>query len=249
MFRGFLVLLSFFTRIPLGKRIEYNEEEFKKGLCIYSLVGLVIGLILTLGYFLGNFLEIIYIKGLIITAIYIIITGGIHLDGTSDTVDGLFSGRTGDKIFEIMSDSRIGAFGVISLVLILMSQVILFSHISLAALILVPIVGKASVVVACSNAKYAKKSAGMGTLFIESIKAKELCFNLIITFVACSLMQGCAVNVISAFLTFICVLFIGKWIKNKISGMTGDTCGFVAEVSQIIFMLISIIVGKVMVIL
>ncbi len=245
MFRGFLILISFFTRIPIGKKIEYNEKEFVKGLCLYSLVGLIIGLFLALGYFLGNFLEIIYIKGLIITAIYIIITGGIHLDGASDTVDGLFSGRTGDKVFEIMSDSRIGAFGVISLILILMSQIILFSHISVYTLILVPIIGKTSVVEACSNMHYAKKSAGMGTLFVESIQAKELCFNIAIVLVICALMPGYIVNIMSTILTFICVLMIGKWIKGKISGMTGDTCGFVAEVSQIIFMFFSLIIGKV----
>lgn len=247
MLRGFLILLSFFTRIPIGKKIEYNEEEFVKGLSLYSLVGLIIGSFLAAGYFIGNFLEIIYIKGLIITAIYIIITGGIHLDGASDTVDGLFSGRTGDKIFEIMSDSRIGAFGVISLNLILMSQVLFFSHINLYTLILVPMVGKASVVVACSNMNYAKKSVGMGTLFVESIKAKELCFNVATVLVLCALMPDYIVNIISIILTFVCVLFIGKWIKGKISGMTGDTCGFVAEVSQIIFMFLSLIVGSVMI--
>jgi len=245
MFRGFLVLISFFTRIPIGKRIEYNEEEFVKGLSLYSLIGLIIGCFLAVGYFVGNFLEIIYIKGLIITAIYIIITGGIHLDGASDTVDGLFSGRTGDKIFEIMSDSRIGAFGVISLILILMSQVLFFSHIGLYTLLLVPMVGKASVVVACSNMNYAKKGVGMGTLFVESIKAKELCFNVATVLVVCAIVPGYIVNIMSTILTFICVLMIGKWIKGKISGMTGDTCGFVAEISQIIFMFFSLIIGKI----
>lgn len=247
MLRGLLVLTSFFTRIPIGKRIEYNEKEFVKGLCLFSFVGLIIGCFLAIGYFIGNFLEIIYIKGLIITAIYIIITGGIHLDGTSDTVDGLFSGRTGDKIFEIMSDSRIGAFGVISLVLILISQVLLFSHISLYTLILVPMVGKVSVVVACSNMNYAKKSVGMGTLFVESIKAKELCFNVATVLVICALIPNYIVNIVSIIITFICVLLIGKWIKSKISGMTGDTCGFIAEVSQIVFMFSCLIIERILV--
>lgn len=244
MLRGFLILISFFTRILIGNKIEYNEKAFVKGLSLYSLVGLIIGCFLAIGYFIGSYLEIIYIKGLIITAIYIIITGGIHLDGTSDTVDGLFSGRTGDKIFEIMSDSRIGAFGVISLNLVLMSQVLLFSHVNLHTIILAPMIGKASVVVACSNMNYAKKSTGMGTLFVESIKAKELCFNIAIVFVVCALMPGYITNIMSTVMTFICVLFIGKWIKCKISGMTGDTCGFIAEVSQTIFMFLSLVVGR-----
>lgn len=247
MLRGFLILISFFTRIPIGKIVEYNEEKFVKGLKLYCLVGLVIGAFLALGYFIGNFLEIIYIKGLIITVIYIIITGGIHLDGTADTSDGLFSGRTGDKVFEIMSDSRIGAFGVISLILIILSQLILFSHIDLYTLILVPVVGRASVAVACSSMNYAKKSLGMGTLFVESIKLNELAFNTLITLIICSFMPGYIVNIMSTFLTFICALVIARWVKSKISGMTGDTCGFVAELSQVIFMFLSLILRSIVI--
>lgn len=244
MFKGFLILLSFFTRIPIGSFVKYDEEKFVKGLKIYCLVGLVIGAFLSLGYFIGDFLQIFYIKGLIITIFYIIITGGIHLDGTADTSDGLFSGRTGDKVFEIMSDSRIGAFGVISLILTIISQIILFSHIDLYTLILVPIIGRASVVVACSNMNYAKKSAGMGTLFVESIKANELIFNIMITLIICGFMPNYIMQIMSTIITFFCVLIIGRWIKGKISGMTGDTCGFVAEMSQIIFMFVSLILSK-----
>ncbi len=247
MFKGFLILLSFFTRIPIGRFVKYDEEKFVKGLKIYCLVGLVIGAFLSLGYFIGDFLQIFYIKGLIITIFYIIITGGIHLDGTADTSDGLFSGRTGDKVFEIMSDSRIGAFGVISLILTIMSQVILFSHIDLYTLILVPVVGRTSVVVACSNMNYAKKSTGMGTLFIETIKINELVFNTVITLIICVFMPNYIMQIMSTIITFLCVLIIGKWIKNKISGMTGDTCGFVAEMSQIIFMFVSLILSKLIV--
>jgi len=244
MFKGFLILLSFFTRVPIGRFVKYDEEKFVKGLKIYCLVGLVIGAFLSLGYFIGDFLQIFYIKGLIITIFYIIITGGIHLDGTADTSDGLFSGRTGDKVFEIMSDSRIGAFGVISLILTIMSQVILFSHIDLYTLILVPVVGRTSVVVACSNMNYAKKSTGMGTLFIETIKTNELVFNTVITLIICVFTPNYIMQIMSTIITFFCVLIIGKWIKNKISGMTGDTCGFVAEMSQIIFMFVSLVLSK-----
>lgn len=246
MFRGFLILISFFTRIPIGKKIEFDEEKYKKALCFYTLVGLFIGLFLACGYLLGEFLENIYIKGLIITVFYIIITGGIHLDGMSDTVDGLFSGRTGDRIFEIMSDSRIGAFGVISLIIVIFSQLILFSNMNVFALILTPMVGKCSVVVACYNKKYAKKSMGMGTLFIESIKKKELALNVLLILLFCMLFKGYIVNIMSTIITLIIAIFISRWIENKISGMTGDTCGFVAEISQVIFMFFIILSERVL---
>ena len=126
MASGFLILISFFTRIPIGKKIEYNEENFKKALSLYTLLGAAIGLLLSLLYIVTDNISSVFIRGLVLVIGYIVITGGIHLDGAADTADGLFSGRTGEKIFEIMSDSHIGAFGVLCLIIIVLSQFIVF---------------------------------------------------------------------------------------------------------------------------
>lgn len=236
MVSGFLVLISFFTRIPIGHKIEYNEENFKSALSLYSLMGAVIGLILFLLSLLGNIFEINYVKGLLLTFSYTIITGGIHFDGSADTVDGLFSGRTGEKVFEIMSDSRIGAFGVLCLIFIVLSQFVLFSNVSIFVCFLVPIVGRASLVVGAYKKKYAKKAKGMGTIFIESINTKVLINNIIILIITCIIMPERLILLSSSFITLIFSLLISKWIEKKIGGMTGDTCGFITEISQIIFM-------------
>ena len=125
MASGFLTLISFFTRIQVGRKIEYNEENFIRALNLFTLTGAVIGFLLALTYLIFN-RQIPFLRGLAITIMYILITGGIHLDGAADTSDGLFSGRTRDEVFEIMSDSHIGAFGVIALILIILSQFVLF---------------------------------------------------------------------------------------------------------------------------
>ena len=49
----------------------------------------------------------------------VLLTGGLHLDGLADTADGLASRGTKEKVLEVMRDSRIGAFGVISLILVI----------------------------------------------------------------------------------------------------------------------------------
>lgn len=233
---GFLVLISFFTRIPVGKRIVYSEETFKKSLHLYSLMGAVIGIILFAVSYISNVFEINLVKGLILTLSYVIITGGIHLDGAADSTDGLFSGRTGDRIFEIMSDSHIGAFGVLCLIFIVMSQLILFSYIDMFACFLMPIVGRSSVIIGSWNKKYAKKSRGMGTAFIESINTKVVLSNFLILTIACILAPNRIVLFVSSLVTLLSAILISKWIENKIGGMTGDTCGFITEITQIVFM-------------
>ena len=44
-------------------------------------------------------------------------TGAMHEDGLSDTVDGLWGGWTRERRLEIMKDSHIGSYGVIALIL------------------------------------------------------------------------------------------------------------------------------------
>jgi adenosylcobinamide-GDP ribazoletransferase len=236
MVSGFLVLISFFTHIPIGNKIEYNEENFKKALSLYSLIGVIIGIILLLAAIVGSLFHSNYVMGLFLTICYTVVTGGLHFDGAADTCDGLFSGRTGDRIFEIMSDSHVGSFGVLCLIFIVLSQFVLFSNIGLFACFIMPIVGRTSVIVASWNKKYAKKTKGMGTAFIESINVEVLIINILILVISCIIVPNKIIMLVSSVVTLILAYLISKWIENKIGGMTGDTCGFITEISQIIFM-------------
>ncbi|NLJ58565.1 MAG: adenosylcobinamide-GDP ribazoletransferase [Tissierellia bacterium] len=237
MASGFLILISFFTRIPIGKKVEFDEESFIKALNLYTLMGAVIGLLLCVIYLIFNH-YISFLRGLILTIAYILITGGIHLDGAADTSDGLFSGRTGDKVFEIMSDSHIGAFGVITLILIILSQFILFSYSFFSTVFMMPVIGRGCTIVACWNKRYAKKTKGMGTAFIENIDSKVLFANLLTIFIFSITVPNRIVIFTAAFAAIASSYFISTLIEEKIAGMTGDTCGFIAEISQIIFMIL-----------
>lgn len=238
MAKGFLILISFFTRIPVGNKIEYDENCFVKSLNLYTLLGAVIGFFLAVIYLIFNNVYLFLFKGLLLSAAYLIITGGIHLDGTADTSDGIFSGRPKHKIFEIMSDSHIGTFGTLSLIFVIVSQIILFSYVDIFTLFAVPLVGRLSVVAACLGKKYAKKEKGMGTLFIESIDKNIFIINLLTAIFFILLMPYKLTLMSSLFAVLMLSYFISCKIEDKIGGMTGDTCGFILEVSQILFMII-----------
>lgn len=243
MAAGFLVIVSFFTRIPIGTRVEYDEDCFKAALGLYSLMGVVIGLFLSLVCYVGDMLFPVYVKGLLLAISYMVITGGIHFDGAADSADGLFSGRTGERIFEIMSDSHIGSFGVLCLIFIVLSQFVLFSNLSAAECFLVPVVGRTAAILGSYRKKYAKKNKGMGTVFIESINTKVLISNIMILIASNVVFKGRIVFIAASFAALSISCLISKWVEKKIGGMTGDTCGFVTEISQIIFMFLLLIGG------
>ena len=62
----------------------------------------------------------------VLLALTVWVTGGLHLDGLADTADGLGGGHTPADALRIMKDSRVGTFGVISLILALVLKFSLF---------------------------------------------------------------------------------------------------------------------------
>jgi len=83
------------------------------GAALGGIAALVAGLALWLGFTPG------VVAGLML-ALGAILTGGLHEDGLSDTADGLFGGWTRERRLEIMKDSRVGSYGVLALVLIML---------------------------------------------------------------------------------------------------------------------------------
>ncbi|MCY7009093.1 adenosylcobinamide-GDP ribazoletransferase [Fusobacterium simiae] len=180
--KGFLLLLSFMTRIPMPK-IEYNEEKLGKSMKYFPVVGIIVGLILLFFSIVFTFI----LKNLAYTAVLPIIimviiltdlitTGALHLDGLADTFDGIFSYRSKHKMLEIMKDSRLGSNGALALILYFLIKFALFYSLiienqgeAIYAVITYPVVARFCSVISCASAPYARGS-GMGKTFVDNTK-------------------------------------------------------------------------------
>ena len=112
-----VVAFSMFSAIPMP-RVEWNDKNMRYALCAFPLVGLAAGILMALWVWLSLFLGL---PGLLraagLTAIPVLLTGGIHLDGYADTQDALASHRSPAERQEILKDPHTGAFAVIRLCL------------------------------------------------------------------------------------------------------------------------------------
>ena len=72
---------------------------------------------------MGTFLTAVFI---VLTGI--VLTGGLHLDGWADTGDAFFSYRDREKRLEILEDPRLGAFGTMALVFLIVVKIALFNE-------------------------------------------------------------------------------------------------------------------------
>ena len=144
-----------------------------------------------------------------------------------------------------MSDSRIGAFGVIGFVFMILFNITLSYYLGYKFFILMPIVGRVSSLLAASGSKYAKDSMGMGTLYIENAKRRDVTTGNIFILIISIILRVRLRYLIPIFLTQLIVLFLTKYIKKKIDGMTGDTIGFIVEISQTIYLFFVYLVIKI----
>lgn len=125
-----IIAFAMYSRIPMPK-VDWNEKNMKYAICYFPLIGVVIGGLEILIFWICNRMECSEIlRGVLLTALPLIITGGIHMDGFLDTVDARSSYGDREKKLEILKDPHTGAFAIIKGILYLLLQVGFFCELS-----------------------------------------------------------------------------------------------------------------------
>ena len=115
----FCMAFSTYSRIPMPQ-VKWEEKNADYVICFYPLVGLVVGISEAAWLKVAWMKEISFVvTALIMIAIPILLTGGIHLDGLIDTADARHSYLPKEEKLRILKDPHVGAFGVIRLLLYL----------------------------------------------------------------------------------------------------------------------------------
>jgi adenosylcobinamide-GDP ribazoletransferase len=118
MAAGLVAAVRMLTRIPVPGP-ETGPEHLRKGVGWFPLVGALVGAA-TAGVhalLLGRWPA--PVAAVLAVAAGLLLTGGFHEDGFTDSADGLGGGWTRERVVEIMRDSRIGAYGAMALWLLL----------------------------------------------------------------------------------------------------------------------------------
>ena len=128
----FLGAVGFFTRLPVPGWVGHSAAALSQCARYFPAVGLLVGGIGALVYWLALHLWPQPVAVLLSMAATIYATGAFHEDGLSDTADGLGGGWDKARILAIMKDSRVGSYGVVALVLALLGKFALLSGIDAA---------------------------------------------------------------------------------------------------------------------
>lgn len=180
------------------------------------------------------------VRALIITMAWVVITGGIHLDGLMDTADGLFSHRSRERMLEIMRDSRVGNFGAIAGVFVILTKLMTLASVSVAPtfvlLALIPSCARFAETLTIACFPYAREE-GMGKVWHETTKVPGDLFLAAIVPVALtavvSVYADPAIALITSAATICAGMFAAWRINGTLQGHTGDTYGAVVEIAEV----------------
>jgi adenosylcobinamide-GDP ribazoletransferase len=165
------------------------------------------------------------------------VTGGLHLDGLADTADGLGGGHTPESALRIMKDSRVGAFGVISLILGLVLKFSLFLSLATqtrgtGVLLLFPVISRWSMVLLAYLSPYARAEGGLGQAMTLGVSSRVL--------TGASLSAGALALLIlgapglALFIAAAALVWLGRlYFQRRLGGITGDILGATNEVVEI----------------
>ena len=119
--RAIACAMQFLTRIPTATKTIFTDQDYANSLVWYPLVGILIGALVFLsGFLLADNISVMLGAALIL-ALWVLLTGALHLDGVADCADA-WVGGFGDRerTFRILKDPRSGPIAVVVLVLLLL---------------------------------------------------------------------------------------------------------------------------------
>ena len=240
--QAFLVALGFLTRIPIPADAgNVQSHSLSRSTIFFPIVGGIIGLVnaglyLVLEPFLPR-----SVLSVFIVALPIFMTGGIHFDGLLDACDGLFSGRSRERMLEIMRDSRVGSMGVIAGLLNVMLRYSILNELPAdvipVLLISQPITGRWIMAMALHFFPYARKEGGLGQGFNEEKRISYVILSSLLALLSILLVNRVA-GILIALIVGALSLLLAAWVTRRIGGLTGDIYGALNEVSENIFLLL-----------
>lgn len=244
--KKWIAALIFFTRLPLYKWVEIPSGYYKNLVAYWSMAGWLTAGVTALTLWLAA--QVVPMQAAVILAIgaRLLFTGALHEDGLADFFDGFGGGRTRDRILAIMKDSHIGTYGVIGLIFYFALWVTLLSALSptMAALIILaadPAAKFASSMI-INRLPYARKVEESKALVVYTPMSKsELIISALFGMLPL-LAFFSPIYWLAILFPLLFMLLFTRYLRIRIGGYTGDCCGALFLLNELILILSLILI-------
>jgi adenosylcobinamide-GDP ribazoletransferase len=243
--RGLILAIQFLTRLPTPRVVDFRPEELAGGVVWFPLVGGLVGGLVAAAVWLGGLLDP-WLGALLGLAVWVAVTGALHLDGLADLADALGASHRPDdpqarkaRLLAVLGDPHLGVFGGVALAMQLLAKLVLLMLAVKAeaylALVLVPAWARWGVLI---WSRLPSIKPGLGECFAWRVGAGPIWLWGGILVVA-----GLTVPALLA-----APLLAAAWrafLLRRVGGMTGDALGAGVEWLETGLLLCVVILAKI----
>ena len=251
--------VMFLTRIPVGRSASGESADLAASTQYFPLIGLLVGVLVSIVFVLTNLLWSSDIAVALCLVSAVLLTGGFHEDGIADVADSA-GAWTQEQKLDVMRDSRVGTYGALALVFIVLLKYLSLSGIAgivdlhnhetssaisdadtaksvwliIATLVLAHVLGRWSTLPLIRFTPYAREHSS-NKVFAEGVTDRRLLVGSLITLVimiACAFIVG--IVVVYAFASACVVIALSRqWFMRSVGGITGDCLGAANQVVEV----------------
>jgi len=234
-----ILAVRFLTIVPIPGREAGGPGALGRAGWWFPVVGLALGAALVA---IDRVLTLAFpplLAALLVLTSWKVATGGIHLDGLADCLDGL-GGADAERRLAIMKDSRVGVFGAVGLILYFLITLVALADIPVAAgsriLLVAPVVGRVAPLLVGACFRPATPEQGVGAWFLRTVHRGAGPAHLAGVLALAGWLLGPWGTVMAA--GALAVVFAGSaLLVRRLGGLTGDALGAGVELGELAFVL------------
>ena len=244
----FYLALSFFSRLPVPKTMQYSAELLHQSNRYFSLVGIVLALILISFYSVANLIFPVSISIVLVIIISLLLTGAFHEDGLADMADGIGGGLTIEKRLTIMKDSRLGTYGTVTLVSALALKYVLLvelvnSQVFVVGLVAAYALSRAIAASLIFDMSYVTDANNSKSKPMAAQQTEQDLFMLFVIGAAPLLFLPLASILAIAIALLVFRVSFKAWLNKRIGGYTGDCLGAAQQISELLIYLVIVAIA------
>jgi len=208
-----------------------NDKQLGNSSFFYPVIGLIIGSLLAFSTLYLSTLPL-QTQAVIILMLWVLLTGGLHLDGLADCADAWVGGLgSKQRSLKIMKDPTAGPIAVVVLVLVLLLKWSMISQLieqnSIEALLLTPVLGRVAILILMLTTHYIRPD-GMGKKIVDNLPQSALKGLSLF----CLLLGIYYLGFLAISFMLVIVSIIIYQSKKRLGGVTGDVYGASVELVE-----------------
>ena len=245
--REVLLAVQLYTRVPVtgpvGAWVGYDPSTLHRAAAHLPLVGWLVGAVAAAAAWLVGLGWDGAVVALAAVAASVLVTGAFHEDGLADTADALGGPADRQRALEIMTDSRLGTYGVVALLLALGARLALLVQAAsvgtarvCVVLVVAHVVSRLCPLVVMTALSYVggltAKAKPMADRVTRAALVLATCWTVpavVLAGAAVGWLHAAAAVAAAALVTAGAV----RLLRRRLGGFTGDTLGATQQVGEL----------------